>query len=74
MAGFGGGRAKNPEETPPKLTSGEGLVRIALKDFNALKRDGGTVAQVHARLKGTETWLLVGSVSVLLNQLHVVSS
>lgn len=64
MSGFGGGKAKKPKETPPKLTSGESVARTALKEYNQIKRDGGTVAKVHARLKGTEQWFPVGSVSI----------
>eukprot|EP00904_Undaria_pinnatifida_P008366 jgi/Undpi1/465/HiC_scaffold_1.g00461.m1 len=62
MAGFGGGKAKKPKETPPKLTSGESVARTSLKEYNQIKRAGGTVAKVHARLKGTEEWFPVGSV------------
>lgn len=63
MAGFGGGKAKKPKETPPKLTSGESVARTAQREYNQLKRDGGTVALVYARLKGAEEWYSVGCVS-----------
>ena len=74
MSGFGGGKAKKPKETPPKLTSGESVARTALKEYNQIKRDGGTVAKVHARLKGTEEWFPVGSVSIIGNTLWLCNS
>lgn len=61
-AGFGQGKAKKLKETPPSFTSGEALARAALKEYKRLRRDGGTVAQVHARVKGSEEWYPVGNV------------
>ena len=64
MAGFGGGQAEKPKETPKSLTSGEAVARTALKEYNDLKREGGVVAQVYARQKDTDDeWLPVGYVS-----------
>ncbi|CAM9711922.1 unnamed protein product [Ascophyllum nodosum] len=63
MAGFGGGQAEKPKETPKSLTSGEAVARTALKEYNDLKREGGVVAQVYARQKDTDDeWLPVGYV------------
>lgn len=61
-AGFGQGKAKKLKETPPSFTSGEALARAALKEYKRLRREGGTVAQVHARAKGTELWFPIGNV------------
>lgn len=62
MAGFASERAKKPKETPPSLTKGEGLARAMQKEFNTLRKEGGVVAQVFARKKGTEQWYRIGNV------------
>lgn len=63
MSGFAGGKAPKPKETPKALTSGEAVARTALKEYNDLKKQGGTVAQVYARQKDSDDeWLPVGYV------------
>lgn len=64
-AGFGGTkRTPNPKETPPSLTTGEAVARTMLKEYNILRKAGGEVARVYARLKGTERWYPVGHVRI----------
>eukprot|EP00903_Cladosiphon_okamuranus_P020617 g18927.t1 len=60
--GFGGGRAKNPAQQRKTLTTGEAVARHMLQEYNAIKAEGGKVARVHARLKGTDEWFPVGNV------------
>ncbi|CAN0412618.1 unnamed protein product, partial [Pylaiella littoralis] len=60
--GFGGGRAKKPPQQGKTFTTGEAVARHMLLEYNAIKAEGGKVARVHARLKGTEDWLPVGNV------------
>lgn len=65
--GFGGGRAKKPNEISSKPTSGEGLIRTAQKKYDSLKKkEGMVVAQVHARAKDTEQWYAIAMVRVRL--------
>ena len=74
MSGFGGGKAPKPKETPKSLTSGESVARTALNEYNELKKEGGTVAQIYAREKDTEDkWLAVGYVSTPV-ELYVLLS
>lgn len=61
--GFGGGKAKTPPQQGKTLTTGEAVARHMLLEYNAIKADGGKVARVHARLKGTDDWFPVGNVS-----------
>lgn len=61
--GFGGGKAKKPPQQGKTFTTGEAVARHMLLEYNAIKADGGKVARVHARLKGTDEWFPVGNVS-----------
>lgn len=65
--GFGGGKAKKPQEQAKTLTTGEAVARHMLLEYNAIKAEGGKVARVYARLKDTDEWLPVGNVRVLEN-------
>lgn len=59
MGGFG------PDKPDPKpATTGEALTRTMQSTYDELRREGGTVAQVHARIKGTDRWYVIGHVSV----------
>ncbi|CAM9481780.1 unnamed protein product [Sphacelaria rigidula] len=65
MMGRGmGGSKKAPKlkETPPTLTSGESFARAMLNKYNELRRQGGEMARVYARVKSTERWYPVGNV------------
>lgn len=63
MAGFGGSeKVPKTKATPPSLTKGEAVARENRKLYNQLKREGGEVARVYAREKGTQRWYPVGHV------------
>ncbi|CAM9907615.1 unnamed protein product [Choristocarpus tenellus] len=60
MAGFGAPKEKKKID---KIGSGLAAYRKQGKAFRDIQREGGKVAQVHARVKGTDVWYPVGQVA-----------
>lgn len=59
MSGFG------PSKPSPKpATTGEALARNMQTKYEQLRREGGTTAQVHARVRGADRWFVVGYVRI----------